>query len=381
MLTKTAITFLRFAAGRNTQNDLQPHAVKSILLVELARLGDVITILPAIPLLRSYFPNARITLLVDQTYVSLLNVLELDAEARGFKHTDSLLGLWSMVQEIRELKADLACSMSPGKRNAVATLASGASGIVGYLAHVDTHTPYLSSTPVEGFGVRLNENVSFHMESIGERPMKVLKALGVESAKRDNCLTLKKEWLLKVRRSLTERGILPSHPFVAIHPFSGWDFRSWPAEKFSLLAHELLKEGWESIVFVCSREEEPGLHEIRKQFVGNEQVKFFPSTDAAETAAVISEASMFIGNDSGPLHLASGLGVPSVGLFGPAWPELTAPSGFKGVALHKQVECSPCNQRICVRPENPCMNLITPGEVVESVRRVKTSIPSVTAHA
>jgi ADP-heptose:LPS heptosyltransferase len=104
---------------------------------------------------------------------------------------------------------------------------------------------------------------------------------------------------------------------------------------------------------------------LRSAFSGNERVVFAPSSDIMDTAAVIRHAELFIGNDSGPLHLAALLGVPVVGLYGPAPPEQTAPYAGRGVFLYRKVSCSPCTQTVCTMPENSCMNRITVEEVYD----------------
>jgi ADP-heptose:LPS heptosyltransferase len=88
-----------------------------------------------------------------------------------------------------------------------------------------------------------------------------------------------------------------------------------------------------------------------------------------ELAKIIAGAKLFIGSDSGPLHLAAAVGTPSVGLFGPASPEITGPLVTMNSYLYKKVECSPCNQKDCVRKWNPCISLISVDEVFEAVNR------------
>jgi heptosyltransferase-2 len=102
-------------------------------------------------------------------------------------------------------------------------------------------------------------------------------------------------------------------------------------------------------------------------FRGEPRVRFFPSADILKTAALLRDADLFIGNDSGPLHLAALLEVPLIGLFGPASPELTAPLSARGSFLYHQVACSPCSQTVCIMPDNSCMRRITPEDVLTAV--------------
>jgi len=95
--------------------------------------------------------------------------------------------------------------------------------------------------------------------------------------------------------------------------------------------------------------------------------------DLIEMANVIARADLFIGCDSGPIHLATFLGVRSIGLYGPAAPELTRPVWSNSVmfrGLYHPVDCSPCDQRRCVRPGATCMGLISVGEVAETAKAI-----------
>lgn len=104
---------------------------------------------------------------------------------------------------------------------------------------------------------------------------------------------------------------------------------------------------------------------LKDAFGDSGRVQFFPSSDVLDTAAMIQGAGLFVGNDSGPLHLAALLGVPVVGLFGPAPPERTAPFASRGVFMYRQVACSPCTQTTCAMPGNSCMNRIAVQEVFD----------------
>ncbi|MEK7671312.1 MAG: hypothetical protein AAB344_03735, partial [Bacteroidota bacterium] len=93
-----------------------------MLVVELTRLGDVITMLPAMRLLAQHFPHATIHLLVDEQYASLLRSIGLPCEVHGVVEPESVGGFLQAVAFARKLKVEIALSMSPPKRNAAVTL-------------------------------------------------------------------------------------------------------------------------------------------------------------------------------------------------------------------------------------------------------------------
>ena len=84
-------------------------------------------------------------------------------------------------------------------------------------------------------------------------------------------------------------------------------------------------------------------------------------------AAVLEKATIYIGNESGPLHMASVMQVPSLGLYGPGPQHIFYPYGKKTAVIHHVLECNPCDQIHCVHLENPCIQRITLEEVKSKI--------------
>lgn len=383
VLLKVLIAMLRRSAGRSRKRELRQGDVASVLLVELTRLGDVITMIPAIPVLRTHFSHAAIHVVVDESYASLLKGIQLDAEVHGVTRPGTYRGMLTAVNTVRRLQPDLAISMSPPKRNAAVALMSGARAAAGYLKYAETHTPFLGSYPVEAFGIRLKEDLHYGGENIELRALRICQAIGVDEAGVVRRVTLRSDRVDAIRARLHERGVLPSGKYIVVHPFSGWKFRTWDLNRFNVVVEEAALGRGFGVVFVCHEDEARHLQESQRYFAGRWDVGFIASKDVLETAVVIAGGSLFLGNDSGPLHLASALGVRSVGLYGPALPSLTAPRSNLVRTLYAPVPCSPCDQRTCIRADNPCMDLLSAEEVraavVESLHIIDQA--RVTAHA
>jgi ADP-heptose:LPS heptosyltransferase len=90
-------------------------------------------------------------------------------------------------------------------------------------------------------------------------------------------------------------------------------------------------------------------------------------TDLRGLAAVAARARAFVGNDSGPLHIAASQGTPVVALFGPNTPLRFAPRGAPSRVLWARTACSPCDQKRCRRPDEPCMEAISVGEAAAAL--------------
>jgi ADP-heptose:LPS heptosyltransferase len=363
-MLKILVSWLRWRARRARKSTFLPAGVRTLVAVELTRLGDFVTILPALRALRSRFPAARTFVVTSEAHAPLLELCEPGIDVICVRKPKTLIGFLSVLRMVRRMSPDLVCSMGPANRNAALSLASGAPFIVGYLNGTDSLTPFLGVTPVESIGFSGGTNVAFAGENIHDRPWKVLQSIGV-SIPRDPLVNFPR-WKPDDRRVARHRLLGLKGRYVVMHPFSGWEFRSWPLTQFRSLAMKILGQLPYDVVFLCSDREADQLQPLQNAFRGTEQIVFVPSSDILDSAALIQRADLFVGNDSGPLHLAALLGVPVVGLFGPALPGHTAPYAARGVFIYRKVSCSPCAQTHCIIPTNSCMNRITVEEVYDA---------------
>ncbi len=340
----------------------------SILVVEMARLGDVICMVPALGRLRKAFPNALITCVVQDKYTCLVRALDLDLQAIGVAGTQKFTGLGRGLREIRRVHADLACAMSPGKRNALLALGSGARVKAGYMRFVSAQVQYLHESPVNVFGRKASAKASYGYEHFSLRAMKVCDVLGIAGDASTTPLGFRSDSMAQADQRI--EGFLSDvrKPYVAIHPFAAWEYREWGTGSFVELARRIGTEFASDVVVVCEEGERSRWEESSNAVSGAHRAHVFSSTSLLETAAVIRGAWAMIGNDSGPLHLAALCGVPVVGLYGPASPELTAPQNARGVFLYHRMQCSPCSQTFCTHPQDPCMKKIEINEVLSAMQ-------------
>ena len=367
-MLKFLVSWLRWRARRAGNSTFLPAGVRTIVAVELTRLGDFVTILPALRALRSRFPLARTCVVTSEAHAPLLDLCEPGIDVISIRRPKTLSGFLTALRKVRGMSPDLVCSMGPANRNAALALASGAPFIVGYLNGTDSLTPFLGITPVESIGFSGRTNLTFAGENIQDRPWKVLQSIGV-STPRDPFISFPR-WKPDVRRLARHRSLGLQRNYVVMHPFSGWEFRSWPLSRFRSLAERMLGQFPSGVVFLCSDLEASRLKPLRDAFRGAERMVFAPSSDILDSAAVIQQADLFVGNDSGPLHLAALLGVPVVGLFGPALPGQTAPCAARGVFIYEKISCSPCTQTRCIIPASSCMSRITVEEVFDAANRL-----------
>lgn len=148
-------------------------------------------------------------------------------------------------------------------------------------------------------------------------------------------------------RWLAERGV---ERFVLINPGAGWGAKRWPAERYAVVAAELTRIGYAAVVNIG-----PGESPLADAFSANESARTFPmSGSLGELIACTRRASLFIGGDTGPLHLAAALKVPVVGIYGPTNPARNGPYGTRALVLRH-----PESKRDHTRRNEPEAGLLT----------------------
>jgi ADP-heptose:LPS heptosyltransferase len=150
--------------------------------------------------------------------------------------------------------------------------------------------------------------------------------------------------------------------FAVIHTGARRQLRKWPLASFTSLAI-FLKEIKQLDVIFCGDNSDLADIEAARKMIKSKTFSVAGEFSLGEFAALVSKAKIFIGNESGPLHIASVSGVPSLGLFGPGEPHVFYPYGERTDYLHHVLHCNPCDQVHCVYPENPCIQRITLEEV------------------
>ena len=172
----------------------------------------------------------------------------------------------------------------------------------------------------------------------------------------------KNEWRVLKSQTILKEG----RKYVVLHPGGNWDLKRWPVEYYAQIIRHLGSKGICSVV--CGTERERDLSEYLLRSSGlNPVISFCGKTSVASLMALISESSLLISNDSGPLHLAAGLQVPHVGLFGPTTTETTGPvSKGKQRLLQNKIGCVlPCFFQSC--HHRICMENLRPLEVIKEI--------------
>jgi heptosyltransferase-2 len=186
-------------------------------------------------------------------------------------------------------------------------------------------------------------------------------------------------WISKDEREeasnlLINQGWKMDEPIFAIHPFSAVRERSWPLQRFIQIANRISsKYGW-PVLWVGGKNDLIYEEEILSGFKGR-ALMAIGCTNIRQSMALISLVRLFVGNDSGIMHLAAALNVPLVTIFGPQSETKFGPWGDRSRCriISKRFPCHPCRQKFFTEcepgPEGRplCLESISPTEVIEEI--------------
>jgi heptosyltransferase-1 len=340
----------------------------NILIVKLSALGDVVQTIPAFEALRSHYPAAHITWLVEEGAAELLEcypgldeiyVCQRKTWLRRLKKPLSWPAVASEIirfsREIRSRYYDVIIDFQGLFKSGIwVGLARGARKI-GF------------DGTREGSWRFLNERLPPYDPNRHalDRYLDLARYLGAEVGGfliRDPWTPVEEYQFRNKLNEVTRNG---EGPLIVCHPGSRWQTKLWPEVKFARLAAEMVERLQARVVFTGSANERDKITTIMHQAGGSGLYNWAGTTNLRELAYLCKKARVVISTDSGPMHLAAVLGTPVVALFGPTAPWRTGPYGNRHRVLRMERDCSPCFQRNCETIE--CMTTIEVDDVLRAV--------------
>jgi heptosyltransferase I len=352
-----------------SENSTAPAGIQRLLIVRLGSMGDILHTLPAATALRKALPEATIGWLVEERWTELLCTLQ---EPRSGprsprrplvdqvhtvdtrKWRGSLLSLqtWERIgaslSEVRAPKYDAAVDFQGAARSAMLARLSKAPVVYGAMQPRENVASMFYTRQVMIGGAHVVEqNLSIAEAIVGQSLEMPAVELPRDQAAEKQC----DDWLKR-------EGIAD---FVLLNPGAGWGSKQWPAERYGMVARKLAEDGLKPLINFG-----PGEEELAKAVVA-------ASTGTAEAigctlselVALTRRAKLFIGGDTGPMHLAAALKVPVVALFGPTDPVRNGPFGTQSIVLRNSL--SPTTHKRRAQPD-PGLLEITSGQVITAAR-------------
>ena len=333
------------SAARPSDNGV----LTSIIIIRPGGIGDAVLMAPMMRTIKERFPSARITVLAEQrnagVFTLLPEVSQLYRYDRPAEFLQALAGNYDAVIDTEQWH----------RLSAAAARLIRARHRIGF----DTNERRRMFTAAIPYFQEQYESASF---------MNLLRPFGIDrhsDAAEAPFLTVPSAAVEKIRRLIEP---LDGKPYIVIFPGASIAERTWGTARFRVVAQELDESGFATVV-VGSREDRFDGDMI----AGMKGLNLAGKTDLAETAAVIERSKLLISGDSGVLHLAVGLDVPTVSLFGAGIEKKWAPQGEKHHVLNHHLPCSPCTSfgtTPACSDGARCMSEITPAEVLAAAARL-----------
>jgi heptosyltransferase-1 len=342
--------------------------IERLLIVRLSAMGDVIHTLPAAQALREAFPNATIGWLIEERWAELLcapgtprrgprsaqrpladwiHPVNLTGWRRSVLTIPTLQQIAKVWNDVRSVGYDAAVDLQGAIRSAVLARWSGARVVYGASEPRESPASLWYTRRVIARGAHVIEQNLSVAEAVAGKKMSVRRVefpRNVEAERR-------------ISQRLSEEGI---EEFAILNPGAGWGAKRWPAERYGRVARALAEDGVRAILNYGPGEEKLA----REAEAASEGTARSMQCSITELIALTRRARLFIGGDTGPLHLAAALRVPVVAIFGPTDPARNGPYQT-GEAAQSIVLRNPASPTTHARRAQPDEGLLEIG--VESV--------------
>jgi len=341
------------------ERELSDKATRKIVLKCANWVGDTILTTPTIRALRQRFPSARLTAIARPWVASLLRtnpdideVWEEDARSdwRGFAR---------MARRVRDERFDLGIAFPNSFAAALLLWMGRVKRRVGYAR--DGRSLLLTDRVRVRPALLRDHEVRYHfnlLSALGEAPESLPPLVLEEQPQaREN-----------VNRLLESEGIAPDAPLVGLNPgaFYGSSKR-WSPPRFAAVARRLIEATGGVAVLAGSQAEHSSAQEICN-IVGARTHNLSGRVPLTDLVSLLRRMTIFVTNDSGPMHMAAALGVRTVAIFGATDWVRTAPWSPNAIVVRRETACAPCLLRHCPI-DHRCMERILVADVIEAIQR------------
>jgi len=362
----------------------------NILLIRLRLIGDVVFTTPIPRALKRVFPDAHLTYLVEPAAAPVVarnpsvDDVVIVPRSRGAQRiVDDVKLAW----RLRGRGFDLVIDFHGGPRSSWLAFATRAPQRIGYAI---TGRSWMYTTAV----ARPRELRARH-SVVNQWDLLEVIRLGPDDARRYGVGTwpggaadplrhpvempLDAAADTAIGRRLEAAGVTPEHELVVAHVSAGNPFRRWPEPHFTKVLTTLAQAGPQRRIIVSSgpsdREAANRITAAARDALGPDagRIVAFGEFDLPELRALIGRSRLFVGGDTGPLHIAATTSTPVVGLYGPTLPERSAPwrdPAIPTISLGIEgLPCRPCEQRVCEPGDFRCLTTLHPEDVISAAEQ------------
>jgi heptosyltransferase-2 len=342
--------------------------IRRILIRATNWVGDAVMSMPAFEAVRENFPESYIAVLarpwVAPLYQSHPAANEVIPYSQGLGYWKDASEFLKVIRISRSLHFDMAVLFQNAFEAALIARLAGIKIRVGY--NTDGRGFLLSHAVVRGTEVLKLHQVEYYLT--------FLRALGWDAPTRDPALRAAPESITRIRALLSSKEIGDQDLLVGLSPGAAYGpAKRWPVERFAAIANRAIRE-WGAKVVVVGTEKEKDLGETLVSAAAPGTFNACGMTGLGDALALIKRCRMFVSNDSGLMHVAAALQVPTVAIFGSTDSVATGPRSRNARIVKQDMECSPC-----LKPECPvgyrCLLAVQPEDVWRTMEELRAQSP------
>jgi len=315
---------------------------------------------PAIAAIKRTFPKSSLAYVVEEPFRRLVEGNPDVDEVLAIPPHQGFFSFLRLIRQIRSRGYDLAIDFHGGPRASRISWLSRAGRTAGYELK---HKRFM-------YDVRVPRSRAGAPVHSVENHLNLVRAAGIEVQEPWPALFLppaKKEETERIEGLWSEKDLSGTR-VVVLHIGAGNAFRDWGAANLASLAGRLAGLENVRVVLVGAAQDVSRAEDIRK--MGPPEIHSFTGRlNLIELRELLSRSSLFVGPDSGPMHIAATTHTPIVALFGPTLPAHFAPWRVNATLIEKTLDCRPCKQRHCLTEDLRCLRTISVDEVFIACRR------------
>jgi heptosyltransferase-2 len=333
---------------------LPREGIDKILIRGTNWIGDAVMTLPAVASIRATYPKAHIAMLVKPWVADIYkHFSDLDEIIIYENKFNNPAGVFQLAQKLKEGKFELAILLQNAIEAAIIALAARIPLRAGFDS--DARGLLLTHRVRRTEEIKKVHQIDYYLEMV--------KALG--------CVSVDREIHMETKINMLEAGnvlreFIPEETretIIGIAPGATYGpAKKWFPDKFALVADSLSKKFSAKIIIMGGKSDGETAREVQN-LAHARLINLAGKTTLREAIYLISQCSLFISNDSGLMHIAGALNIPTIAIFGSTNPVTTAPAGDKSVIVRREVPCSPCLKKTCPT-DFRCMKLISVEDVL-----------------
>jgi heptosyltransferase-2 len=338
-----------------------------LVVKEVNWLGDLVMSLPALRMIRSAFSEANLSVLIRQDLAGFFDGIDWIDEVIPYSMRRGIWSLTDQLEIITQLRArsfDLAIIFPNSFRSALWMKLAGVSCRAGYAT--DGRRLLLTHRAIPNPAGQEMHQRFYWMQLLHD-------ALGIPAPTTDPALErleVSASSIDRMSKFLGEKRRNAQAPLIALAPTAAYGpAKEWPPHYYAELIDLLDTSVGAECVLLGTASDRPRCEQVA-QISKTGAIVAAGETDVGELKALLHLCAAFAGNDSGAMHLAAAIGIPSIGIFGSTDPRRTGPVGQRTTVIYHPISCSPCLKRTCRFSHYQCLRGVQPAEVARLVIQI-----------